>query len=90
MKGEENHECNLYLFWHHFHDCRFYVCMWRRPYSFLFLEKHAAGRERKDYLVRRKNMAFTHLHVHTEYSLLDGSNKIKEYVARVKIGRAHV
>lgn len=29
-------------------------------------------------------MAFTHLHVHTEYSLLDGSNKIKEYVRRVK------
>ena len=29
-------------------------------------------------------MAFTHLHTHTEYSLLDGSNKIKEYVARVK------
>lgn len=29
-------------------------------------------------------MAFTHLHVHTEYSLLDGSNKIKEYVSRVK------
>lgn len=29
-------------------------------------------------------MAFTHLHVHTEYSLLDGSNKIKEYVKRVK------
>ena len=29
-------------------------------------------------------MGFTHLHVHTEYSLLDGSNKIKEYVARVK------
>ena len=29
-------------------------------------------------------MEFTHLHVHTEYSLLDGSNKIKEYVARVK------
>ena len=29
-------------------------------------------------------MAFTHLHVHTEYSLLDGSNKIKEYVHRVK------
>ena len=26
-------------------------------------------------------MAFAHLHVHTEYSLLDGSNKIKEYVA---------
>ncbi len=29
-------------------------------------------------------MAFTHLHVHTEYSLLDGSNKIKEYVRRIK------
>ena len=29
-------------------------------------------------------MEFTHLHVHTEYSLLDGSNKITEYVARVK------
>ena len=29
-------------------------------------------------------MDFTHLHVHTEYSLLDGSNKIKELVARVK------
>ncbi|MCI8767423.1 MAG: DNA polymerase III subunit alpha [Ruminococcus sp.] len=29
-------------------------------------------------------MGFVHLHVHTEYSLLDGSNKISEYVARVK------
>ncbi len=29
-------------------------------------------------------MRFTHLHTHTEYSLLDGSNKIKDYVARVK------
>ncbi len=29
-------------------------------------------------------MSFAHLHVHTEYSLLDGSNKIKEYVARLK------
>ena len=29
-------------------------------------------------------MNFTHLHVHTEYSLLDGSNKISEYVSRVK------
>ena len=25
-------------------------------------------------------MGFAHLHVHTEYSLLDGSNKITEYV----------
>ncbi|MDD6326846.1 MAG: PHP domain-containing protein, partial [Lachnospiraceae bacterium] len=29
-------------------------------------------------------MEFTHLHVHTEYSLLDGSAKIKELVARAK------
>ncbi|MBO5656622.1 MAG: DNA polymerase III subunit alpha, partial [Agathobacter sp.] len=29
-------------------------------------------------------MAFVHLHTHTEYSLLDGSNKIKNYVSQVK------
>ena len=29
-------------------------------------------------------LKFAHLHVHTEYSLLDGSNKIKEYVRQVK------
>ncbi|MCR4744553.1 MAG: DNA polymerase III subunit alpha [Lachnospiraceae bacterium] len=29
-------------------------------------------------------MSFVHLHTHTEYSLLDGSNKISEYVSRVK------
>ncbi|MDF2944614.1 MAG: dnaE [Herbinix sp.] len=29
-------------------------------------------------------MNFTHLHVHTEYSLLDGSGKIKEMIARTK------
>ena len=29
-------------------------------------------------------MSFAHLHVHTEFSLLDGSNKIKECVSRVK------
>ena len=29
-------------------------------------------------------MEFTHLHVHTEYSLLDGSSKIKELPARAK------
>ena len=29
-------------------------------------------------------MAFTHLHVHTEYSLLDGSSKIKELVHQAK------
>ncbi len=31
-----------------------------------------------------KSKPFTHLHVHTEYSLLDGSAKIKELVARAK------
>lgn len=29
-------------------------------------------------------MSFTHLHVHTEYSLLDGSGKIEEMVAQAK------
>ena len=29
-------------------------------------------------------MNFTHLHVHTEYSLLDGASKIKELVAKTK------
>ena len=38
----------------------------------------------RDSKIGGKPMGFTHLHVHTEYSLLDGSNKIKEYVARVK------
>ena len=31
-----------------------------------------------------KNISFTHLHVHTGYSLLDGSCKIKELISRVK------
>ena len=38
-------------------------------------------------IVKRRrlvNMSFTHLHVHTEFSLLDGSCKIKEIVARAK------
>ncbi|MDR0220594.1 MAG: DNA polymerase III subunit alpha, partial [Lachnospiraceae bacterium] len=35
-------------------------------------------------------MPFSHLHVHTEYSLLDGSNKITDYVNRVKeLGQTH-
>ena len=29
-------------------------------------------------------MSFTHLHVHPEYSLLDGSSKIKEITKRAK------
>ena len=29
-------------------------------------------------------MNFAHLHVHTEFSLLDGSSKIKEITARAK------
>ncbi|MCI5640526.1 MAG: DNA polymerase III subunit alpha [Lachnospiraceae bacterium] len=36
-------------------------------------------------------MSFTHLHVHTEYSLLDGSCKIKELVARAaELGMEHL
>ena len=31
-----------------------------------------------------QGVAFTHLHVHTEYSLLDASSKIKELTARAK------
>lgn len=31
-----------------------------------------------------EQLKFTHLHVHTEYSLLDGSSKIKELIKRVK------
>ena len=29
-------------------------------------------------------IAFSHLHSHTEYSLLDGSNRIQDYLDRVK------
>lgn len=36
--------------------------------------------ERSDFLV----MAFTHLHLHTEYSLLDGATKIDELFPRLK------
>ena len=48
MKGVKNHEFYLYLFWHCFYDCRFYICMWERTYSFICLEKYAAGGERKN------------------------------------------
>ena len=34
--------------------------------------------------IKEKTVAFTHLHVHSEYSLLDGSCKIKELAARAK------
>jgi DNA polymerase-3 subunit alpha len=29
-------------------------------------------------------MSFVHLHLHTQFSLLDGANKIKELLPRVK------
>ena len=36
-------------------------------------------------------MGFTHLHLHTEYSLLDGSCKIGELMARAKeLGMEHI
>ena len=31
---------------------------------------------------------FTHLHLHTEYSLLDGACRIDKLFDRIKIGRA--
>ena len=35
-------------------------------------------------------MAFTHLHVHTEYSLLDGASRIGDIVARAgELERQH-
>ncbi len=34
--------------------------------------------------LRKENMEFTHLHLHTEYSMLDGANKIKELAKRLK------
>lgn len=33
---------------------------------------------------KSNNIDFVHLHVHTEYSLLDGSSKIKELIAKTK------
>ena len=36
-------------------------------------------------------MDFAHLHVHTEYSLLDGASRIPELVARTKeLGMTHL
>ena len=38
----------------------------------------------------REPVHFAHLHTHTEYSLLDGANKIREYVSRVReLGMTH-
>ena len=34
-----------------------------------------------------EKLDFVHLHVHTEYSLLDGANRIKDLVAKVKASR---
>ena len=39
----------------------------------------------------KDRMAFTHLHVHTQYSLLDGAAKIGEVVKRAKeLGMEHL
>ena len=58
------------------------------PVHLKSVEAWKSGKILYAYKLRRKQgatvMAFTHLHVHTEYSLLDGSNKIKEYVKRVR------
>ena len=35
-------------------------------------------------------MSFVHLHTHTQYSILDASNKIDNYIARVSsLGMSH-
>lgn len=34
--------------------------------------------------LKNNNIAFTHLHLHTEYSLLDGLNKIKNLATKIK------
>ena len=50
-------------------------------------EKNISGQETEH---GQEPVHFAHLHTHTEYSLLDGANKIREYVARVKeLGMAH-
>ena len=33
-------------------------------------------------------MSFVHLHLHTQYSLLDGANKIAEVLPRVRAAEA--
>lgn len=61
------------------YKCSQAPCNFNWSYSIISAEITVENIER-----RRNYVEFTHLHVHTEYSLLDGSNKIKEYVARVK------
>ncbi|MBQ6716167.1 MAG: DNA polymerase III subunit alpha, partial [Clostridia bacterium] len=40
--------------------------------------------EKYAFLLRRFISLFCHLHMHTEYSLLDGANRIKDLIARVQ------
>lgn len=63
-----------------------------KHWDFFFYVASQSGTiyERNYFVLQGETMAFTHLHVHTEYSLLDGTNKIKEYVKRVKeLGMTH-
>ena len=63
-----------------------------KHWDFFFYVASQSGtiNERNYFVLQGETMAFTHLHVHTEYSLLDGTNKIKEYVKRVKeLGMTH-
>jgi len=50
----------------------------------MFVPRYFIIFSKKDIQVCYNENMFVHLHTHTEYSLLDGSNKIKDYVARVK------
>ena len=57
------------------------VCLYLLWYNIWYKFNKKSMFFRKETVV---SVNFTHLHVHTEYSLLDGSNKIKRVCARVK------
>ena len=57
----------------------------RRQSCTMEKERAAQGGSRAESATRKgERMAFTHLHVHTEYSLLDGAARIRDVVARAK------
>lgn len=53
-------------------------------HSRLFEDQADEGEIEQQSLEKKENMDFVHLHVHTEYSLLDGSGKIPQMVKRAK------
>lgn len=56
-----------------------------RKYGILITGKESGKRRFAMEVIQSNSKGgFVHLHTHTEYSLLDGANKIKEYVSRLK------